>query len=281
MSNIVSDVKSFGGSQRVYQHMSEACGCPMNVGVFLPERAKLEDLPAIIFLSGLTCTEQNFITKGSAQRIASELNIILIAPDTSPRGDDIPDDPDSYDFGKGAGFYINATEEPWAKNYQMERYITEDLIEFMKADLPIDMSKIGITGHSMGGHGAITLHLKNPDVFKTCSAFAPISNPSKVPWGKKAFTGYIGEDESLWLEHDSVALVSRVPSKANILVDQGSSDNFLAEQLEPSAFIDAAKGSGQKLSHRMQDGYDHSYYFVSTFMEDHIKHHVEELVQLG
>lgn len=274
--NIVSENTAFGGRQLVVEHQSDACGCPMRVGVFLPQQVEDGPCPAVVFLSGLTCTEQNFVTKAGAQRIAAELGLVIIAPDTSPRGDDVPDDADSYDFGKGAGFYLNAARMPWAKNYNMETYVRDELTALMR-DLPIDMNRVGITGHSMGGHGAITLHLKNPDVFKTCSAFAPITNPVAVPWGKKALAGYLGDDQAAWKNYDSTSLVEASPSSAEILIDQGGSDNFLSEQLDPQAFLTAAKAAGQSVNYRSQAGYDHSYFFVSTFMEDHLRHHAAAL----
>ena len=284
----ISQNKMFGGTQSVYSHRSEACDCDMRVAVYLPPQALNKKTlshnpapcPAVVWLSGLTCTEDNFTVKAGAQRVAAELGIILIAPDTSPRGDDVPDDKDSYDFAKGAGFYLDATLMPWAKNYQMQTYIRDELTAWMLGNFPIDKSRIGISGHSMGGHGAITLHLKNPELYKTCSAFAPITSPSQVPWGQKAFKGYLGDDETNWAQYDATELVSNPnlkPSKAYILIDQGTDDNFLTEHLRPEIFADACKKSGQATTLRLQGGYDHSYFFIATFIEDHLRHHAEGL----
>lgn len=275
----ISQNKCHGGVQYVYEHRSDACDCDMKVGVFLPPsiiEETVHSAPALIFLSGLTCTEQNFITKAGAQRMAAELGLIIIAPDTSPRGEHVPD-ADGYDFGKGAGFYLNARQEPWAKNFQMDTYITEELTAWIKANLPVDMSRLGITGHSMGGHGALTLHLKNPDLFKTCSAFSPIVAPSQVPWGQKAFKGYLGEDETLWQKYDATSLVKASTSKVHILIDQGLDDQFLAEHLRTDIFERACKAVGQAATIRMQPGYDHSYYFISSFIDDHLRWHFDAL----
>jgi S-formylglutathione hydrolase len=249
----------------------------MDVGVFVPPHAKTGLCRAVIFLSGLTCTEQNFVTKAGAQRIAAELGLILIAPDTSPRGDHVPDDRESWDFASGAGFYLDAVRMPWAKNYQMESYVRDDLMAWVKENLPVDMSRIGISGHSMGGHGALTLHLKNPDLFRTCSALAPITHPSNVPWGQKAFKGYLGDDKDKWRAYDAVELVTDRPSSAEILIDQGLSDSFLKEQLDPKAFLAACETAGQSVNFRWQDGYDHSYYFIASFIEDHLRHHAASM----
>jgi len=279
----ISQNKLFGGTQSVYAHRSNACDCDMWVSVYLPPRALNKKpgnnpalCPTVVWLSGLTCTEENFTVKAGAQRVAAELGLILIAPDTSPRGDDVPDDKDSYDFGKGAGFYLDATQMPWAKNYQMQTYIRDELTAWMLDNFPIDKNRIGISGHSMGGHGAITLHLKNPELYKTCSAFAPITSPSQVPWGQKAFKGYLGDDENTWKAYDASELATN-PSKANILIDQGTDDNFLAEHLRPEIFQAACAKSGQATTLRLQDGYDHSYYFIATFIEDHLRHHAKDL----
>lgn len=267
----------FGGTQAVYSHRSDACDCDMRVSVFLPPQAKDGPCPALVWLSGLTCTEENFTVKAGAQRMAAELGLIIIAPDTSPRGEDVPDTPDQYDFGKGAGFYLNATESPWDKNYQMESYIRDELTAWMVESFPIDADRIGVFGHSMGGHGALTLHLKNPELYKTCSAFAPIVAPSQVPWGQKALKGYLGNDETSWAAYDATSLVTANPSKTDILIDQGKADQFLEEHLQPELFDTACKKSGQSVTIRMQDGYDHSYYFIATFMEDHLRHHADRL----
>lgn len=268
----------FGGVQRVYEHQSEACACPMRFGAFLPDGLKEASVPTLFWLSGLTCTEQNFVTKAGAQRVAAALGVIIIAPDTSPRGEGVADDPEgAYDMGLGAGFYLNATQEPWAKHYRMDDYIARELPSLVGGALPINLDRLGVFGHSMGGHGALTMHLKHPGLFKSVSAFAPIVAPSSVPWGKKAFTGYLGEDDSAWADYDATKLVAAAPSDAHILIDQGSADQFLDEQLRPSLFEKACKEAGQSLTLRMQEGYDHSYYFMATFIEDHIRHHAKAL----
>ena len=275
----ISENKMHGGVQAVYEHRSDACNCNMRVGVFTPEG--VENAPALIWLSGLTCTEQNFITKAGAQHIAAELGIVLIAPDTSPRGDHVPDTEDRYDFGKGAGFYLDATVMPWMENFAMETYIRDELPFWIKDELPqVDVQRLGIFGHSMGGHGALTLHLKNPTLFKSCSAFSPIVAPSQVPWGRKAFKDYLGENEAKWARYDATELVMKQPSGAHILIDQGTDDEFLTEQLKPEIFDMACQKMEQNLTLRMQDGYDHSYYFIASFIEDHLKWHAEALMAL-
>ncbi|HFB55596.1 MAG TPA: S-formylglutathione hydrolase [Hellea balneolensis] len=280
MTRQISKTKMFEGMQYIYEHPSTACDCDMRVAVYVPPQAENgTPCPTLIWLSGLTCTEDNFTTKAGAQRMASKLGLILVAPDTSPRGDDVPD-VDAYDFGKGAGFYLNATQDPWAKNYQMETYIRDELTAWVKQDPMCDPNRIGIFGHSMGGHGALTLHLKNPGLFKTCSAFAPIVTPSDVPWGQKAFEGYLGEDKSSWGPYDANKLVQSQPSPAHILIDQGTNDPFYPEQLEPEKFVASAQQAGQEISLRLQDGYDHSYYFIATFIDDHLQHHAKYLEQV-
>lgn len=266
----VSENKCFEGVQAVHEHASPTLGCNMRFGVFTPPGEG--PFQPVFFLSGLTCTEQNFVTKAGAQRTAAELGQILIAPDTSPRGDDVPDAEDEYDFGKGAGFYLDATQQPWSKTYRMESYIRDELWDLVAETLPADMDRAAITGHSMGGHGALTLHLKNPDKFKAASAFSPVVAPIQVPWGKKAFTRYLGENESAWKAYDSCALLAAGrTSKAHILIDQGTDDQFLEEQLQPERIEAAAHDAGQKLTVRRQIGYDHSYFFIATFIEDHLR----------
>ncbi|MBL4870338.1 MAG: S-formylglutathione hydrolase [Robiginitomaculum sp.] len=277
MTKQISENKMFGGTQYVFEHRSDANDCDMRVAVFMPPQAKDGPCASLIWLSGLTCTEDNFTVKAGAQRMAAELGLILIAPDTSPRGDDVPDDKDSYDFGKGAGFYLDATRQPWSKHYQMQTYIRDELTAWMKEDPACDPERIGISGHSMGGHGAITLHLKNPQPFKTCSAFAPITSPTQVPWGQKVFKGYLGEDEESWTAYDATELVLASPSKAHILIDQGMNDNFLTEQLKPEVFKSACQRAGQSMEIRLQEGYDHSYFFIASFIEDHLRHHINGL----
>ncbi len=274
-SKPLSQNKMFGGTQATYEHRSEACQCDMKVASFVPDGAK--NAPVLIWLSGLTCTTENFTTKAGAQRIAAELGLVLVMPDTSPRGDDVPDTEDRYDFGKGAGFYLDATQSPWDKNFNMGTYIRDELTGWISENLPVDMNRMGIFGHSMGGHGALILHLKSPDLFKTCSAFSPIVAPSQVPWGQKAFEGYLGKNAQDWATYDATALVTQQPSKAHILIDQGTNDQFLEEHLRTHIFEKAAKAAGQDATIRMQDGYDHSYYFISTFIEDHLRHHAKSL----
>ena len=280
----ISDTKSFAGTQAVYSHASATCACDMRFAVYTPPEGEHEagPYPALYWLSGLTCTEENFIAKAGAQRVAAELGLVIVAPDTSPRGTSVPDDPDgAYDLGLGAGFYLDATQTPWAKNYKMYSYVTQELPALIEKELAIDPARAGIFGHSMGGHGALTIHLKNSEKFKTCSAFAPIVAPREVPWGKKAFSNYLGSDERAWAKYDATALVQKIPSAAEILIDQGTADNFLAEQLKPEIFAAACQAAGQKLTLRMQDGYDHSYYFISTFIEDHLRWHHARLTGGG
>lgn len=275
----ISSSRSFGGEQAVYRHKSTACDCDMQFGVYLPPAAlKGASCPVLYWLSGITCTEENFITKAGAQRAASELGMIIVAPDTSPRGEGVPDDPDgNWDFGSGAGFYVDATQAPYDRHYKMYTYTSEELPAVVEGALPIDANRRGIFGHSMGGHGAITLHLYAPDKFRTCSALAPIVAPTKAPFGRKAFAGYLGGDETVWAKHDSVALVKERPSQADILIDQGLADAFLGEQLHPDLFEEAAAAAGQKVVMRRQEGYDHGYYFISTFIDDHLKWHADRL----
>lgn len=275
---VIEEHVCFGGRLKVVEHESAALSCAMKFSVFIPVQAEDGKCPAVFFLSGLTCTHENFTTKAGAYKKAAELGMIIIAPDTSPRGDDVPDD-EGYDFGKGAGFYINATQEPWAKHYQMESYIADELYDLVMAEFPVDAGKVGISGHSMGGHGALTLYFKHPAKFKACSAFAPIVAPARVPWGQKAFGGYLGGDRAEWAQHDACALVgdADVDRSCVILIDQGTGDQFLAEQLKPELFEAACADVGQAVNVRMQDGYDHSYYFIASFIDDHLAHHHKAL----
>lgn len=269
----------FGGTLGVYEHESAVLGCRMRFSVFMPSQSKMNDVPFITYLSGLTCTHDNFTTKAGAYGHAARAGLAIVAPDTSPRGEDVPDD-DAYDFGQGAGFYINATKAPWANHFKMEDYIVRELNALVCSEFPVLSGRQGITGHSMGGHGALTLGLKYPEIFKSISAFSPIVAPSRVPWGQKAFAGYLGTEEQEWLKHDACALVSTAedrPTFPEILIDQGGGDNFLEEQLKPQLFADACAVSGQKLNLRMQDGYDHSYYFIQSYIQDHIVHHAKIL----
>jgi S-formylglutathione hydrolase len=275
---ILSSARSFGGSQLTCRHPSRETGTEMTFGLFLPPRADAgEPLPILWFLSGLTCTHANVVEKGQYQRLCAELGLILVAPDTSPRGPDVPDDRD-YDFGQGAGFYVDATEEPFAANYRMYSYVTAELPGLIAAEFPADMARQAITGHSMGGHGALTLALRNPGRYRSVSAFAPIVAPSQVPWGEKALGAYLGPDRTAWRRHDSVALIEDGARVPEILVDQGEADDFLDRELRPHLLKAACRDAGIPLTLRMQAGYDHSYYFISTFMEDHLRWHAERLV---
>jgi S-formylglutathione hydrolase len=273
--NKVSAAKCFGGTQAVFDHDSEACGCTMRFGVFTPPGDG--PFPVLYFLSGLTCTHENFVVKAGAQRMAAELGLVLVAPDTSPRGDDVPDAPDDYDFGKGAGFYVNATQEPWSRHYQMASYVQEELPSLIADHFPVMAERQGIFGHSMGGHGALVAHFSHPQRFRSVSAFAPIVAPTQVPWGQKAFPRYLGDDEAMWQAYDACALVRRQPTPASILVDQGDADTFLSEQLRPELFERACSEAGQALTLRRQPGYDHSYFFIATFIDDHLRWHAQAL----
>lgn len=277
---LISEHACFGGSQRFYRHDSAEIGLPMRFSVFVPPQAVHGPVPALLYLAGLTCNEETFMTKGGAQRLAAELGLALIAPDTSPRGANVPGESDSWDFGVGAGFYLDATESPWATHYRMESYLTRELMPLVTASLPIDAARLGIFGHSMGGHGALTLALKHPDLFKSVSAFAPICAPSQCPWGDKAFTGYLGADRAAWARHDATALMAQhttAPYPAGILVDQGLADKFLPTQLHPEQFEAACRTAAQPLNLRRHAGYDHGYYFIATFMADHLHHHAAQL----
>ena len=277
---LLSEHGCFGGAQRFYRHDSTEIGLPMKFSVFLPPQASLGPVPALLYLAGLTCNEETFMAKAGAQRLAAELGLALIAPDTSPRAANIPGESDSWDFGVGAGFYLDATQAPWSGHYRMESYLTAELLPLLKATLPLEAERIGIFGHSMGGHGALTLALRHPDVFKSVSAFAPICAPSQCLWGRKAFTGYLGADESGWPVHDATALMQRsasAPFPGGILIDQGLADKFLADQLYPERFEAACVSAGQPLTLRRHAGYDHGYYFISTFMADHLTHHARQL----
>jgi len=277
----VSTSKAHGGTLGVYKHESASTGTGMTFSVFLPPQAAEADakLPVLVYLSGLTCTHANVTDKGEYRRACAELGIVFVAPDTSPRGEGVADDPDAaYDFGLGAGFYVNATQEPFAQHYRMWDYIADELPALLGVNFPVDLDRMGITGHSMGGHGALTLGLTYPEKFKSLSAFAPIVAPGQVPWGHKALGGYLGDDRAAWRKHDAVALLEdgNLPAGA-VLVDQGEADGFLAEQLRPELLDAACKAAGVDLTLRLQPGYDHSYNFISTFMEDHIRWHAERL----
>jgi S-formylglutathione hydrolase len=273
----LSEQVCFGGVQGFYRHESKAVGGAMRFAVYKPPQADKGKVPVVTYLAGLTCTEETFTIKAGAQRVAAELGLMLVMPDTSPRATRHPGDDASWDFGQGAGFYVDATAEPWRANYRMYSYVTEELPALIGAGFPARMERQGIFGHSMGGHGALVLGLRNPGTYRTISAFAPIVAPMQVPWGKKAFSGYLGSDEASWAAYDASALVRAKPTAGTILIDQGVADKFLAEQLRPELFEEACKAAGQKLTLRRQPGYDHSYYFIQTFIADHLKHHATGL----
>jgi S-formylglutathione hydrolase len=271
----------FGGAQRFYQHDSAAIGLPMKFSVYLPPQASKENVPALLYLAGLTCTEETFAIKAGAQRMAAELGLALIAPDTSPRGANIAGEADSWDFGVGAGFYLDATQAPWSTHFRMESYLLQDLLPLIGDALPIDTQRLGVTGHSMGGHGALTLALRHPGRFQSLSAFAPICAPTQCPWGHKAFTGYLGDAPEAWQQQDASALMGKRRSALfaqGILIDQGLGDKFLETQLHPHLFEQACAAAGQPLTLRRHAGYDHGYYFISTFIEDHLRHHAVALI---
>lgn len=273
----VSESKCFGGSQGVYTHHSAATGTPMTFQVFLPEHRGGEKLPVLWWLSGLTCTHENAMIKCHYHRACAEHGVALIGPDTSPRGDDVPDD-EAYDFGKGAGFYVNATQDPWAANFRMRDYVERELPELVADEFPmLDLSRQGISGHSMGGHGALTVSLRNPGRFRSTSAFAPIVSPLNCPWGEKALGGYLGGDRAAWREYDACALIEDGARLPELLVDQGTADQFLDEQLKTRLLDEACRKADMPATIRMQEGYDHSYFFVSTFIADHIAWHAERL----
>ena len=275
----LSVTRAHGGTQHVVKHASRATGTDMTFSVFVPPQADDGSLcPVVWYLSGLTCTHANVTEKGEYRRACAELGLIFVAPDTSPRGDGVPDDPaGSYDFGLGAGFYVDSTQAPFDRHYRMYSYIVDELPEVVASVFPIDLGAQAITGHSMGGHGALTIALKNPGRFRSVSAFAPVVAPGQVPWGEKALTGYLGPDHVAWRAHDAVALIEDGARVEDLLVDQGEADNFLSEQLRPQLLEQACRNAGIPLTLRMQPGYDHSYYFISTFMEDHLRWHAERL----
>ena len=282
--NTLSEHACFGGTLRFYEHASAEIGLPMRFSVFLPPLAAQGPVPAVLYLAGLTCNEETFMVKAGAQRLAAELGLALIAPDTSPRGasvEAIDGATASWDFGVGAGFYLDATQSPWATHWRMESYVIKELLPLVAQNLPIDSERLGIFGHSMGGHGALTLAQRHPGVFKSLSALAPICAPTQCPWGEKAFTGYLGTDRAAWQKHDASALMqaqTKAPYPAGILIDQGLADKFLAEQLHPQLFEAACAKVGQPLTLRRHAGYDHGYYFIGSFMADHLTHHAKQLM---
>jgi len=276
--NAVSRNRCFGGMQGVYTHAAETTHCSMRFGVFMPPEAQSARVPVLYWLSGLTCTEDNFIVKAGAQRVAAELGVAIVVPDTSPRGLGYPGEADAYDFGLGAGFYVDATEAPWSEGYRMYSYVTNELPAYVERHFAVVAGRAGIFGHSMGGHGALTIALKNPGRYRSVSAFAPIASPMRCPWGEKALTGYLGSDRSRWREYDATALIAdrgwRGPA---LLVDQGTSDPFIESQLKPELLRQACEQAGVALDLRLRDGYDHSYFFIATFIEEHLRFHARHL----
>ena len=272
----ISAWRSHGGTQGVYTHQSAETGTPMTFSVFVPDHVPGQKLPVLWYLSGLTCTHANVTEKGEFRAACAEHGVIFVAPDTSPRGDLVPDD-EGYDFGKGAGFYVDAAQTPWSANYRMRSYIEQELPALIAGHFPVDMARQGITGHSMGGHGALTIGLRNSDRFRSVSAFSPIVSPLNCPWGEKALGGYLGPDKAAWREYDACALIEGGGRLPDLLVDQGDADNFLHEQLKTGLLVMACRKAGIPATIRMQPGYDHSYYFISTFMADHIGWHAARL----
>jgi len=272
----LSSNKSFGGWHKQYSHVSSTLNCTMRFAIFLPPQASTgAKVPVLYWLSGLTCTDENFMQKASAQRLAAELGIAIVAPDTSPRGEDVADD-DGYDLGKGAGFYVNATQAPWNRHYQMYDYVVNELPELIESMFPVSDQR-SIAGHSMGGHGALVIALRNAERYQSVSAFSPITNPISCPWGQKAFTAYLGSDTSTWREYDASLLMRDAQQQVPALVDQGEADNFLVEQLKPEVLVAAASASDYPLELRSHEGYDHSYYFIASFIEDHLRFHAKHL----
>ena len=273
----IESIKEFGGFLNRYTHDSEVCQCEMTFSVYLPPQVENGPVPVVYYLSGLTCTDDNVRTKAGAQRYAAELGVALVMPDTSPRGEDVPDEPDRYDLGKGAGFYVDSTTERWAKHYQMYSYVTKELPSLVEAELPLRKDSRAITGHSMGGHGALICALKNPGMYKSVSAFAPICHPVRCGWGEGCFGAYLGDDKESWKAYDATELVLAGANPGEILVDQGGDDEFLADQLYPQDLVEACEKNGVKITSRMQPGYDHSYHFISTFIGEHLAFHAKAL----
>ena len=275
---LISQYKSFGGWQRRYRHFSTSCQCDMHFSLYLPPQTTWgKPLPVLYWLSGLTCNDENFVQKAGAQRYASGMGVIIVCPDTSPRGDDVAEVEEQWDLGQGAGFYVDATQAPWSTHYRMYSYIVEELPALIEANFPVDPQQCGISGHSMGGHGALTLALKNSDRFKSVSAFSPICSPMQCPWGQKALTNYLGNDKQTWLEYDATELLKIATKQLPLLIDQGSADDFLSEQLKPELFKKVSEDVAYPIRLRMQDGYDHSYFFISSFIGEHIEFHAEHL----
>jgi S-formylglutathione hydrolase len=273
----ISQQRCFGGVQYVHRHQSRETGTPMRFALYLPPQASAGPVPVLWYLSGLTCTEENFTVKAGAQRAAARHGMALVAPDTSPRGAAIEGEDDSYDFGTGAGFYVDATRAPWSRNYRMYSYVTAELQQLVRESFPVDAARQGITGHSMGGHGALTLALRNPGLYRSVSALSPICAPGRCDWGRKALSGYLGEDRESWKQYDACELIGAGHRCDEILVDQGDADPFLDQQLKPGLLEDECRAAGQPLTLRMQPGYDHSYFFIATFIDDHIAFHADRL----
>jgi S-formylglutathione hydrolase len=274
----ISEQRCFGGLQGFYQHQSTATATPMRFAVYIPPAAERGTVPVLYYLAGLTCTEETATIKAGAQAHASRHGLMLVMPDTSPRGAELDGEDDDWDFGTGAGFYVDATREPWARHYNMYSYVVDELLGVLAAAFPAgNLGRQGIFGHSMGGHGALTIHLKHPETYRSVSAFSPISAPMRCPWGEKAFTNYLGEDREAWRDYDASELVRKRPSRAKILIDQGTADDFLETQLKPDLLVEACEAAGQHFELRMQPGYDHSYYFIQSFVADHLRHHAEAL----
>lgn len=274
----LSEHGCFGGTQGFYKHDSALIGLPMKFGVYVPPQAAQGPVPVLFYLAGLTCTEETFAIKAGAQRVAAELGLMLVTPDTSPRDTGIEGADAAWDFGHGAGFYLDATQAPWAERFRMESWVTRELRELVLAKFPARADRVGIFGHSMGGHGALTLALRHPALYQSVSAFAPIAAPAQCPWGVKAFSGYLGEDRAAWARHDATALVQSGAKLPPLLIDQGLADKFLPEQLHPHLFEQACAEAGQPLTLRRHAGYDHGYYFIASFVEDHLRHHAATLL---
>ena len=274
---ILSRTRCFGGEIQRVKHHSTCCNSDLAFAIFLPPQTRNETVPVLYWLSGLTCTDENFMQKAGAQRMAAELGIAIVCPDTSPRGTDFPGEHDSYDFGSGAGFYVNATQEPWSGPYRMYDYVTAELPALIEQHFPVNERR-GISGHSMGGHGALVCYLRNPGMYRSVSAFAPICHPSDCTWGQKALSGYLGENRNTWVQYDAALMIGDAEEKLPLLIDQGTDDEFLSDQLKPGALEQACIASHYPLQLRMQEGYDHSYFFIATFIEDHLRHHAEGLL---
>lgn len=275
---LIAEQKLFDGQQQQYKHQADSVDCEMTFSVYLPPQAEHSKVPVIYWLSGLTCTDQNFVTKSGAQRYAAEHGVAIVCPDTSPRGTDVPDDPEqAWDFGLGAGFYVNATQAPWNRHYRMYDYVLNELPTLINSTLPVDSQRVAISGHSMGGHGALSIALKNPRRYTSMSAFAPIASPIHCPWGQKALQHYLGDDQALWSEYDSCELIKNHVDPVPGLVDQGSADNFLDQQLNTPLLIDTCNAASYPMQIRMQAGYDHSYFFIASFIADHITFHAQHL----